>query len=110
MKNLRKPKTLPNENILPFITTFHPNKANIYSNIKSSVDCLKNNNVSGFHNIILIQMKCQSPNLKKLLITAQYGDALLSASNCSDKSYECCNYLLINDNYTFKIFRLLLNW
>ena len=62
-KNPEKPKS---ENILPFITTFNPNNPNIYSTIKSSVHCLKNNNVSGFHNMNLIQRKCQPPNLKKL--------------------------------------------
>ena len=40
-KDLRKPKKLSNENILPFITIFNPNNPNIYSNIKSSVNYLK---------------------------------------------------------------------
>ena len=44
-KDLRKSKWPSNENILPFITTFNPNNPNIYSTIKSSVNCLKNNNV-----------------------------------------------------------------
>ena len=43
----------------------------------SHQNVLKNNNVSGFHNIRLIQ------------------------SN-SDERCECCKYLLINDHYTFK--------
>ena len=47
-KDLRKPKKLSNENILPFITTFNPNNPNIYSTIKSSINCLKNNNVTVF--------------------------------------------------------------
>ena len=50
-KDLRKPKKPSNENILPLITTFNQNNSNIYSTIKSSVICLKNNSVSGFHNI-----------------------------------------------------------
>ena len=88
--------------MLPFITTFHPNIRNIYSTIKSSVNCFKNNNVSGFHNIKLIQSKRQSPNLKKLLTKAEFGEVLPGTFNCSDERYECCNYLLINDHYTFK--------
>ena len=87
---------------MPFITTFNPNNPNIYSTIKSSVNCLKNNNVSGFHNIKLIQSKRQSPNLKKLLTKAEFGEVLSGTFNCSDKRCECCNYLLINDHYTFK--------
>ena len=64
-KDLQKPKNLSNENILPFITPFNPDNPNIYSTIKSSVICLKNNNVSGFHNINLIQSTCQPPISKK---------------------------------------------
>ena len=66
-KDLRKPKKPSNKNNLPFITIFNPNNPNVDSTTKSSVNCLKNNNVSGFHNIKLIQSKPQSPNLKKLL-------------------------------------------
>ena len=87
---------------MPFITTFNPSSPNIYSTIKSSANCLNDNNVSGFHNIRLIQNKCQSPSLKKLLTKAKFGEVLLGTFNCSDKRYECCNYLLINDHYTFK--------
>ena len=72
-KNLRKPKKPSNENILLFITAFDPNNPNIYGTIKSSVNCLKNNNVSGFH-IKLIQSNHQSPNLKKLLTKAKFGE------------------------------------
>ena len=51
--------------------TFNRNNSNIYSIIKSSVNCLKNNSVSGFLNINLIQSKHQPPNLKKLLSKAE---------------------------------------
>ena len=81
---------------------FNPNNPNIYSNIKSSVISLKNNNVSDFHNINLIQSKRQPSNLKRLLTRAEYGEVLSGMFNCSDKRCECCNYLLINDHYTFK--------
>ena len=85
-KDLRKPKKPSNENILPFITTFNPNNPNIYSTIKSSVNCFKNNNVSGFHNIELIQSKRQSPNLKKFLTKAEFGEVLSGFTfNCSYK-------------------------
>ena len=78
------------------------NNLNICSTIKSLVNCLKNNNVSSFHNINLIQSNCQPPNLKKLLTDAEYGDVLSVTINFSDKWCGCCNYLLINDHYTFK--------
>ena len=64
-KDLRKPKKPSNENILPLIATFNPNNPNIYSTIKSSVHCSKNN-ISCFQNINLIRSKRQPPNLKKL--------------------------------------------
>ena len=95
-------KKLSNENILPFITTFNPNNPNIYSTIKSSVNCLKNNNNSGFHYIKLIQSKCQSPNLKKRLTKVEFGGVLSGTFSCSDKRCECCNYFLIDEHYTFK--------
>ena len=61
---------------MPLNTTFKPNNPNIYSTIKSSVNCLKNNNVSGFHNIDIIQSKRQHLNLKRLLIKAEYEEVL----------------------------------
>ena len=63
---------------------------------------MKNNNVSAFHNINLIQSKRQPPNLKKLLTRAKYGEVLSGTFHGSDKRCECCNYFLINDHYTFK--------
>ena len=102
-KDLRKPKKPSNENILPFITTFNPNNLNICCTIKTSVICLKNNNVSNFHNINLIQSKRQPSNLKKFLTRAEYREVLSGMFNYSDKRCECCNYLLANDHYTFKI-------
>ena len=87
---------------MPFITTFNPNNPNIYSTIKPLVNCLKNNNASGFDYIKLIQSKRQSPNLKKLLTKEEFGGVLSGKFSCSDKRCECRNYFLINDHYTFK--------
>ena len=101
-KDLRKPKKLSNKNILPFITIFNPNNHNIYSTIKSLVNCLKNNSISSFHNIKLVQSKHQPPNLKRLLTKAEYGEVLPGTNNCNDKRCECGNCLLINDHCTFK--------
>ena len=78
----------------------------IYSTIKSLVNSLKNHNVSGFHNINLIQTKLQPPNLKKLLTNAEYGDVSSGMFNCSEERCGSCNYLLINDHYTFKNFQI----
>ena len=105
--DLRKLQKSSNEDILPSITTFNPNNPNIYSFLKSSVNCLKNNNDSGFHNIKLIQSKRQSPNLKKLLTKAEFGEVLSGTYNCSDKRCEYCNHLLITT--PLKTFKLLLN-
>ena len=63
---------------------------------------MKNNNVSGFHNIKLTQSRRESPSLKKPLTKAEFGEVLSGTFNCSDERCECCNYLLINDHYTFK--------
>ena len=101
-KRLRKPKEPSNENILPFITTFNANNPNIYSTTKSSVNFVKHNNVSDFHDIKLMQSKRQPPDLKKRLTKADFGEVLSGMFNCCDKRCECCNYLLINDHHTFK--------
>ena len=85
-----------------YIYIYNPNNPNIFSIIKSSVNCLKNNNVSDFHNFKLIQSKRQSPNLKKLLTKAKFGEVLSRTFNCSDQRSKCCNYLLINDHHAFK--------
>ena len=63
---------------------------------------MRSNNVSGFYNIKLIQRKRQSPNVKKLLTKAEFGEVLSGTFNCTDKRCECCNYLLINEHYIFK--------
>ena len=67
-----------------------------------SVNCLKNNNISGFHNIKLIKSKRQSPNLKKILPKAEFEEVLSGTFNFSDRKCKCFKYLLINDHYTFK--------
>ena len=87
---------------MPFIAIFNPNNPNIYSIIKSSANCLRNNNVSGFHNIILIQSKRQSPNLKRLLTKGEFGEVLSVTFNCSDKRCECCNYPFNINHCAFK--------
>ena len=105
-KDLQKPKKPSNRKILPFIKTFNSNNPNIYSNIKSSVNCLRNNSISGLHNIKLIQSKRQPPNLKKNSTNTEYGEILSGTFNCSDKRCEYCNYLLTNVHYTFKYFKI----
>ena len=44
-----------------------------------------------------IKLEWSSP-----LTEAEFGEVLSGTFNCSDKGCECCNYLLINDHYTFK--------
>ena len=53
VKGLRKANKPSNGHIFPFITTFNPNNSN--STIEFSVNYLKNKNLSGFHNIKLIE-------------------------------------------------------
>ena len=62
-------------------TPFNPNSSNIYSIIKSIVNCLKKNNVRSFHDNKLILSKRQPPNLKKLLTKAEYGEVLSGMFN-----------------------------
>ena len=87
-KDLQKPKKPSNRNILLFIKIFSLNNPNIYSSIKSSVNCLINNSISGIHNIKLIQSNRQPPNLKKNLSKTECGEILSGKFNCSDKRCE----------------------
>ena len=48
LQELRSPKTISNDNSLPFITTYNPNNPNVYEMINKSVECLKRNKVDGF--------------------------------------------------------------
>ena len=64
-KDLQKPKKPSNEKILSFIIISNPNNSIIYSTIKSSVNYLKNNSVSGFRNVKIIQNKRQPPQSQK---------------------------------------------
>ena len=41
LQELRKPKTVSNDNSLPFIPTYNPNNPNVYEMIDKSVECLK---------------------------------------------------------------------
>ena len=44
---------------MSFNTTFNPDNPNISGTFESLVNCLKNNNISGFQNIKLMQSKRQ---------------------------------------------------
>ena len=70
LKKLRTPKTISNDNILPFITTYNPN---VYEIIDKSVECLKRNKLDRFANIRVIKSKRQAPNLKKILTKAEFS-------------------------------------
>ena len=41
LQELRTPKTISNDNSLPFITTYNPNNPNVYEMIDKSVECLQ---------------------------------------------------------------------
>ena len=67
LQKLRTPKTISNDNSLPFITTYNPNNPNVYEMIHKSFECLKRNKVDGFENLKVIKSKRQAPNLKRIL-------------------------------------------
>ena len=67
------PKTISNDNSLPFITTYNPNNPNVYEMIDKSVECLKRNKVDCFENLRVIKSKKQVPNLQKILTKAAFS-------------------------------------
>ena len=70
LQELRAPKTISNDDSLPFITTYNPNN---YELIDKSVECIKQNKVDGFENLKVIKSKRQAPNLKRILSKAEFS-------------------------------------
>ena len=102
LQELRTPKTISNENSLPFITTYNPNNPNVYEMIDKSVECLKRNKVDDSENLRVIKSKRQAPNLKKILTKAEFSQIQIGVFKCRDKRCECCASLLLGNSYTFK--------
>ena len=102
LQELRTPKTISNNNSLPFITTYNPNNPNVYEMIDKSVECLKRNKVDGFENLKVIKCKRQTPNLKKILTKAKFSQKQAGVYKCPGKRCECCASLLLRNSYTFK--------
>ena len=99
LKKLRTPKTISNDNILPFITTYNPN---VYEIIDKSVECLKRNKLDRFANIRVIKSKRQAPNLKKILTKAEFSQKQVRVFKCPDKRCECCASLFLGNSDTLK--------
>ena len=109
-EELRTPKTIQNEDILPFVSTHNPNNSNPFNLIKSSIECLKHNKVDGFESVKVIHSKRQAPNLKKLLTKAEFSSTLPSVKKCDKATCKCCDNLQLgtthkfkNTNYTFTV-------
>ena len=102
LQELRTPKTISNDNSLPFITTYNPNNPNVYEMIDKSVECLKRNKVDGFENLKVIKSKRQAPNLKRILTKAEFSQKQVGVYKCPNKRCECCASLLLGNSYTFE--------
>ena len=101
LEELRTPKTISNDNSLPFITTYNPNNPNVYEMIDKSVECLKRSKVDGFENLRVIKSIRQVPNLKKILTKAEFSKKQVGVFKCPDKRCKCCASLLLGKSYTF---------
>ena len=102
LQELHTPKTVSNDNSLPFITTYNPNNLNVYEMIEKSVECLKQNKVDGFESLRLIKSKGQAPNLKKILTKVEFSQKQVGVFKCRDKRCECCASPLLGNSCTFK--------
>ena len=71
LQELSTPKTISNDNSLPFISTYNPNNPSVYEMIDKSVKCLKQNKIDGFENLRVIKSKRQAPNFKSILTKAE---------------------------------------
>ena len=101
LQELCTPKTISNDNSLPFIIPYNPNNPNVYEIIDKSVECLRRNKVDGFENLRVTKSKRQVPNLKRILTKAEFSQKV-GVYKCPDKIYECCASLLLVNSYTFK--------
>ena len=99
LQELGTPKTISNDNSLPFITTYNPNNPDVYEMIDKSVECLKRNK-DDFENLKVINSK--RPNLKRILTKAEFSQKQVGVYKCPDKRCECCSSLLLGNSYTFK--------
>ena len=85
LQQLRTPKTMSNENSLPFITTYNPNNQSFHETIEKSAECLKRKKIDGFKNLRVLKSKRQ-----------------VGVFKCRDKRSECCTSLLLGNSYIFK--------
>ena len=92
-KELDTPKTISDDNSLPFIATYDLNKPIVYEMIDKSVECLKWNKVASLESLRLIKSKRQAPNLKKILTKAEFFQEQVGVFKCPDKRCECCSSL-----------------
>ena len=102
LQELGTPKTISNDNSLPFITTCNPNNPNFYEVIDRSVECLKQNKVDRFENLRVIKSKRQASDLKKILTKAEFSQKQVGVFKFPDKICEYCASLLLDNPYTFK--------
>ena len=102
LQELRAPKTISNDNSLPFITTYSPNNPNVSKIMDKLVECLERNKVDGFENLRVIKSKRQAPNLEKILTKAEFSQEQVRVFKCPDKRCGCCANLLLGNSYTFK--------
>ena len=102
LQELRTPKTISNDNSLPFITTYNPNNPKVYEIIDKSAECLKRNKVHGFENLKVIKSKREAPNLKRILTKAEFSQKQVGVYKCPDKRCECCASLLLGNSNAFK--------
>ena len=89
------------EKILPFVTTYNPNNPQIFKTIKESFSNLQNT-VPGFNELKLIHSRRQAPNLKRILTKAEFSQKKAMVSRCGKPRCECCDHILVGDQYTFK--------
>ena len=90
LQELRKSKTISNDNSLPFITTYNPNNPNVYEMIDKSVECLKRNKVDSLEKVKVIKIKEQVPNLKRILTKAGFSLKQVRVCKCLGKIWKGC--------------------
>ena len=105
LNELRKPKEIRREEIIPFLSTGNPNNPNIFPIIRQTFENLQHSKTMSnvFSGKKLINSICQAPNLERLLCKSRFMPVEENFPvNCCGKYCICCPYLLKSSSYLFK--------
>ena len=104
-KQLRSEKLKKKDDILAFISTYNPNKPNMFPKLRKIYQNLQTSKTLGkiFAKYKLIYCKRQASNLKRLLCSSNFSTNKLTLKTTKfGKSCFCCDYIIEAELFKFK--------